>query len=39
VLQVSQLLRLFTVFPTPDHAVDHFAQHGSLASRTGNASP
>jgi len=39
VLQVSQLLRLFSVFPTPDHAVEHFAQHGSLASRAGNDSP
>jgi|SRR5882724_924498 len=33
VLQVSQLLRLFSVFPTPDHAVEHFAQHGSLGPR------
>ena len=38
VLQVSQLLHLFRVFPTPDHAVEHFAQHGSLDSRTAKES-
>ena len=32
VLQVSQLLHLFKVFPTTDHAVEHFQQHGSLSS-------
>jgi anti-anti-sigma factor len=34
VLQVSQLLRLFSVFPTSDHAVEHFVRKGSLASKT-----
>lgn len=40
VLQVSQVLRLFSVFPTTDHALKHFAQHGTLASgeRTNPAS-
>jgi anti-anti-sigma factor len=34
VLQVSQLLRLFSVFPTTDHAVEHFAQRGGFTSKT-----
>jgi anti-anti-sigma factor len=34
VLQVSQLLRLFSVFPTQDHAVEHFAQRGGFTSKT-----
>jgi anti-anti-sigma factor len=34
VLQVSQLLHLFSVFPTSDHAVEHFVRRGSLASKT-----
>ena len=34
VLQVSQLLRLFIVFPTTDHAVEHFARRGSLTPKT-----
>jgi len=34
VLQVSQLLRLFSVFPTTDLAVEHFARRGSLTSKT-----
>jgi anti-anti-sigma factor len=34
VLQVSQLLRLFSVFPTTDLAVQHFARRGSLMSKT-----
>jgi anti-anti-sigma factor len=38
VLQVSQLLHLFKVFPTTDHAVEHFAQHGNLASSAASES-
>ncbi len=38
VLQVSQLLRLFSVFPTTDHAVAHYAQHGSLAGDAAKSS-
>ena len=34
VLQVSQLLHLFSVFPTQDHAVEHFARHHRVVSRT-----
>jgi anti-sigma B factor antagonist len=34
VLQVSQLLHLFIVFPTTDHAVEHFARRGSLTPKT-----
>lgn len=34
VLQVSQLLRLFNVFPTTDLAVQYFARRGSLTSKT-----
>jgi anti-anti-sigma factor len=34
VLQVSQLLRLFSVFPNTDLALQHFAQRGSLSSKT-----
>jgi anti-anti-sigma factor len=34
VLQVSQLLHLFSVFPTSDLAVEHFVRRGSLASKT-----
>ena len=34
VLQVSQLLRLFNVFPTTDLGVQYFAQRGSLTSKT-----
>jgi anti-sigma B factor antagonist len=34
VLQVSQLLRLFSVFPTTDLAVEHFAQRGGFTSKT-----
>jgi anti-anti-sigma factor len=34
VLQVSQLLHLFKVFPTTDHAVEHFAQRGGFTSKT-----
>lgn len=34
VLQVSQLLHLFSVFPTSDHAVEHFVRRGSLSSKT-----
>jgi anti-anti-sigma factor len=34
VLQVSQLLRLFSVFPTTDHAVEHFARRGGFTSKT-----
>ena len=38
VLQVSQLLRLFSVFPTTDHAVEPYARHGSLALTAANKS-
>jgi anti-anti-sigma factor len=34
VLQVSQLLHLFSVFPTQDHALEHFAPHRRVVSRT-----
>lgn len=34
VLQVSQLLRLFKVFPTTDQAVEYFAQRGGFTSKT-----
>jgi anti-anti-sigma factor len=34
VLQVSQLLRLFSVFPTVDLAVEHFARRGNLSITT-----
>jgi anti-sigma B factor antagonist len=34
VLQVSQLLHLFSVFPTTDQAVEHFVRRGSLSSKT-----
>jgi len=34
VLQVSQLLHLFSVFPTQDHAVEHFARRHRVVSRT-----
>lgn len=34
VLQVSQLLRLFSVFPTTDQAVEHFARRGGFTSKT-----
>jgi anti-anti-sigma factor len=34
VLQVSQLLHLFKVFPTTDRAVEHFAQRGGFTSKT-----
>jgi len=34
VLQVSQLLRLFNVFPTAAVAVQYFAHRGSLSSKT-----
>jgi anti-anti-sigma factor len=34
VLQVSQLLRLFRIFPTTDQAVEYFAQRGGFTSKT-----
>ncbi len=34
VLQVSQLLHLFRVFPTTDQAVEHFARRGGFTSKT-----
>ena len=34
VLQVSQLLRLFRIFPTTDQAVQYFAQRGGFTSKT-----
>jgi anti-sigma B factor antagonist len=34
VLQVSQLLRLFSVYPTTDQAVEHFARRGGFTSKT-----
>ena len=34
VLQVSQLLRLFSVFPNMDLAMQYFAQRGTLSSKT-----
>jgi anti-anti-sigma factor len=34
VLQVSQLLRLFKIFPTTDQAVEYFAQRGGFTSKT-----
>jgi len=34
VLQVSQLLRLFSVFPTTEFAVEHFARRGGFTSKT-----
>jgi anti-sigma B factor antagonist len=34
VLQVSQLLRLFSVFPTTDLAIEYFARRGSFTSKT-----
>jgi anti-anti-sigma factor len=34
VLQVSQLLRLFSVFPTTELAVQHFARRGGFTAKT-----
>ena len=34
VLQVSQLLRLFNVFPTTELAVQHFSRRGGFTSKT-----
>jgi anti-sigma B factor antagonist len=34
VLQVSQLLHLFKVFPTTSEAVEYFAQRGGFTSKT-----
>lgn len=34
VLQVSQLLHLFKVFPTTNEAVEYFAQRGGFTSKT-----